>query len=165
MTKTNSILGSAALTLLVVAAVLVGCGEHHDQAGAAKPHKHEHKPPHGGTPVVLGHEEYHVELVLDAVGGTLTGFVMDGELENFVRISAPSFVIRLNSPRPEKSLVFQAVPNLSTGETVGDTSQFEAHADWLKTTPTFDAVLPLLTVRTKTYTNVVFNFPKGNDHD
>ena len=57
------------------------------------------------------------------------------------------------------------MPNPASGETVGDTSQFEAQADWLRTTPTLDAVLPLLTVRTKTYTDVAFNFPKGNDHD
>lgn len=150
---------------MVAVAVLAGCGEHHNQADAANPQKHEHKPPHGGTPVVLGREEFHLELALDAVGGKLTCFVMDGEMENFVRISAPSFDLRLDSPKLEKPLVFQAVPNKATGETVGDTSQFEAHADWLKTTPTFDAVLPLLTVRTRTYTNVVFNFPKGNDND
>jgi len=35
--------------------------------------------------------------------------------------------------------------------------------DWLKATPEFDAVLKEITVRTKTYTNVAFNFPKGAD--
>lgn len=165
MTKTDPIKALSIPASLLVAVALAGCGEHRDQTDAAKPHKHEHKPPHGGTPVVLGREEFHVELILDAVGGKLTGFVMDGEMENFVRINAPSFVINLETPKPQKSLLFQAVPNPATGETVGDTSQFEAHADWLKTTPTFDAVLPSLTVRTKTYTNVSFNFPKGNDND
>jgi len=150
--------------VLALAVALNGCGKHPDQA-AATPHKHEHKPPHGGTPVVLGHEEFHVEFVRDTAAGKLTAFVMDGELENFVRVSAASFVIRLNTPRSEKSLVFQAVPNSASGETVGDTSQFEAQADWLKTTPTFDAVLLALTVRALTYTNVAFNFPKGNDTD
>ena len=165
MTKTDPFRVLSIPASIVVAVLLAGCGEHRDQTDAAKPHKHEHTPPHGGTPVVLGHEEFHLELVLDAVGGRLTGFVLDGEMENFVRISAPSFVIRLDTPKTQGPLVFQAVPNLATGETVGDTSQFEARADWLKSTPTFDAVLPALTVRTKTYTNVVFNFPKGNDND
>lgn len=150
--------------VLALAVALSGCGKHPDQA-AATPHKHEHKPPHGGTPVVLGHEEYHLEFVLDAAAGKLTAFVMDGELETFVRIRAPSFAIRLAAPKSERSLIFQAVPNSASGETVGDTSQFEAQADWLKTTPTFDAVPPSLTVRAKTYVNVTFNFPKGNDTD
>ena len=150
---------------LVLAAVLAGCGGHPDQADAAKHHKHEHRPPHGGSAVVLGQEEFHIELARDAAAGRLPAYVMDGELENFVRVGMTSFVIRLDTPRSERSLMFQAVPNPASGETVGDTSQFEAQADWLRTTPTLDAVLPLLTVRTKTYTDVAFNFPKGNDHD
>ena len=47
-------------------------------------------PPHGGTPVVLGNEAYHLELVVDAASGTLQVYVLDGEMENFVRVSAPS---------------------------------------------------------------------------
>ena len=42
---------------------------------------------------------------------------------------------------------------------------FETQADWLKSQPTFDAVLKQLTVRGNTYSNVAFNFPKGNDAD
>ncbi len=47
----------------------------------------------------------------------------------------------------------------------GVTSLFEAQADWLKTTATFDAVIKELLVRTKAYRDVPFNFPKGNDTD
>ncbi len=154
---------SCLLTVLLAAAVLTGCGDHSDRPVAGKPHKHEHKPPHGGTPVVLGSEEYHLELVLDPMAGRLTAFVMDGELENFVRLPVPSFVV--NVTEPARGLVFQAVPNPASGEKIGDTSQFDAQADWLKTTTNFDAVLPSLTVRSKTYTNVSFNFPEGNDTD
>jgi hypothetical protein len=126
-------------------------------------HHHEHKPPHGGAPVELGEEENHVEFVLNAPNGKLQAFVMDGELENFVRIAAPSLEIAAQvSGQPEK-LVLQPVANNATGEKVGDTSLFEARADWLKTTPTFDAVLKEITVHGKTYTNIAFNFPKGSD--
>ena len=58
---------------------------------------------------------------------------------------------------------FKPSANTATGEKVGDTSQFEAQADWLKTTDTFDGVIKELTVRTKTYKDVKFNFPKGSD--
>jgi len=128
------------------------------------PH-HEHKPPHHGTPVVLGKEEYHVELVLDAPTGRLQAYIMDGELEAFVRVPAQSFAVAAMLGGKEEVLTFEAIGNNATGERVGDTALFEARADWLKTNATFDAVLRQLTVRGTTYENVAFNFPKGNDLD
>jgi hypothetical protein len=115
--------------------------------------------------VELGEEEYHVELVLDAAAGKIQAYVMDGELENFVRIAVPSFDVTAKLPDKEEVLSFKAVPNSATGEKVGDTSEFETTAEWLKQVKTFDAVLKSLTVKSKTYTNVTFNFPKGNDKD
>jgi hypothetical protein len=126
-------------------------------------HHHEHKPPHGGAPVELGEEVNHVEFVLDAPDGKLQAFVMDGELENFVRIDAPSLEIAAQISGHEEKLILLPVANNATGEKVGDTSLFEAQSEWLKTTPTFDAILKEITVHGKTYTNIVFNFPKGSD--
>jgi hypothetical protein len=150
----------------LVLLVLCGCGKETalEQKGKT-PAKHEHKPPHGGTPVVLGHEEYHVELVLEAATGTMQAYVMNGELEEFVRVSAPSFEVAAQRAGGEETLVFKAVPNRATGETVGDTSFFTAQAEWLKTAKTFDAVLKELKVQGSVYQNVAFNFPKGNDTD
>ena len=113
----------------------------------------------------MGEEEYHVELVLDASAGKLQAFILDGELENFVRIPEASFEITARLPGREEVLTLKAVANRATGETVGDTALFEAQADWLKTTPAFDAVIKELTVRGNKYQNIVFNFPKGNDTD
>jgi hypothetical protein len=147
-------------------ALLAGCGE--NKTTAPNPnvaHKHEHKPPHGGAPVVLGDEEYHVELVLDAPAGKLDAYVFDGELENFTRVTAASFDVTAKLPGRDEVLSFKAVPNNATGEKIGDTALFEAQADWLKTATTFDAVLKELTVKGKSYQNVAFNFPKGNDRD
>jgi hypothetical protein len=157
---------TVAIGLLLAFGLFAGCG-HQDSSGGGPQtvHKHEHKPPHGGTPVELGHEEYHVELVLDLAEGKLRAYVMDGELENFVRIKADSLEIdaRLaNGPQP---LIFKPVANQATGETVGDTSLFETQADWLKTTNSFDASLKEISVRGTTYRDVQFNFPKGNDQD
>ena len=128
-------------------------------------HRHEHKPPHHGTPVVLGKEEYHVELVLDASAGRLQAYIMDGELENFVRVPADSFAVAAMLGGKEEVLMFKAVTNNATGEKVGDTSLFEAQADWLKTNATFDGVLRQLNVHGTTYRNITFNFPKGNETD
>jgi hypothetical protein len=132
---------------------------------AQVPPKHEHKPPHGGTPVVLGHEEYHVELVLDAAAGAMEAYVLDGEMEEFVRVPTASFEVTARLPGGEQTLVFNAVSNRATGETVGDTSFFTAQAGWLKTAKNFDALLKELKVKGNVYQNVAFNFPKGNDTD
>jgi hypothetical protein len=152
------------LCVALVGALLFGCSKT-DTVPAAKEtaHHHEHKPPHGGTPMELGEEEYHVEFVLDASVCKLQAFVMDGELEKFVRIAAPSLEVTAKVSGREEKLIFQPVANNATGEKVGDTSLFEAQADWLKTTLVFDAVLKEITVLGKTYTNVSFNFPKGSD--
>ena len=132
---------------------------------AAPAAKHEHHAPHDGTPVVLGDEVYHLELVLDAANGKLQAFVLDGEMENFVRITAASFDVTATVDGEKRSLVFQAVADPATGEKVGDTALFEAQADWLKATRKFDAVLASLTIRGSTFAAVPFNFPLGNDHD
>ena len=149
-----------ALTLAVTVTALAGCGERKEKASADAPHLHVDVPPHGGTPVALG-DEYQIEWVLDASVGKLQAYILDGEMENFVRIAPPSFDLRAKLPDHEADLHFKAVANSATGEKVGSTSLFEAGADWLKTNKTFDAVLPEINVEGTVYTNIAFNFPKG----
>lgn len=149
---------------------LSACGkpEHPHDHGTAKalaPAKHEHHAPHDGTAVVLGDEIYHLELVLDAAAGKLQAYVLDGEMENFIRCPAPSFEVIATVNGEKRPLLFQAVADAATGEKVGDTALYETQADWLKSTPKFDAVLTALTVRGTPFTAVRFNFPLGNDHD
>lgn len=153
--------------LLMASLVLfTACSRQSESVAAdAKPAKHEHHPPHGGTPVVLGDEVYHVELVLDAAAGKLQAYVLDGELENFIRSASPSVEVAAVVGGETKTLVFTPVANAATGETAGDTSLFEAQADWLKTTREFDAVLKEITVRGTAFKDVKFNYPKGNDED
>lgn len=154
-----------ALLLFVPLAFTTSCSKPPATSANAKPPKHEHHPPHGGTPVVLGDEVYHIELVRDAAAGKLQAYILDGEMENFIRSSVPSFEIDAVVNGSPQTLVLNAVANSATGETVGDSSLFEAQADWLKTTNDFDAVLKSITIRGSTFTNVKFNFPKGNDTD
>jgi hypothetical protein len=161
---------NARLALILLAAALpaafaAGCSRTPPSAASGQPHKHEHRPPHGGTPVVLGDEAYHIELVLDSSAGTLQAFVLDGEMENFIRSAAPSVEIVADVGGEPRTLVLAAVANPATGETVGDSALFEAQADWLRSAREFDAVLKSVTIRGTTFTNVRFNFPKGNDTD
>ena len=158
--------------LPLVAALLVGlsaCSKSEPSAArapaSATPAKHQHHPPHGGTPVVLGAEAYHLELVRDADTGRLSAYVLDGEMENFIRIAAPTLELSLTTAGAPPKLTLAAVANSATGEKVGDTSLFEAQADWLKTTATFDATLATIEIRGTSFTAVAFNFPKGTDKD
>lgn len=142
-----------------------GCGRKTTPTTGASDaaHSHEHHAPHGGTPVVLGDEAFHLEFVRAGTAGKMSAYVLDGELENFIRIPASEFVVVATLSGAPQTLTFHAVPNPATGETVGDTSLFETQADWLKTTPEFDAVLSSITVRGSTFQDVKFNFPKGNE--
>ena len=151
------------LLLLVPLLGAAGCGR--SAPAASAPPKHEHKPPHGGTPVVLGDEAYHLEFVRDAATGRLSAYVFDGELENFIRSAVPSITLVATVHGAPQTLVLAAVPNPATGETVGDTALFSGQAAWLETTPEFDAVLSGIAIRGTTFANVKFNFPRGNDTD
>jgi hypothetical protein len=113
----------------------------------------------------LGDEAYHVELVLDRQAGTLRAYLLDGEMENFVRSPAPMIEITATTGGAARDLVLRPVPNPVTGETVGDTSLFEAQADWLAAVGDFDGVIRSVAIRGSTYTDIRFNFPRGNDAD
>ena len=154
------------LLFVIVASLSVGCREARKaEATTEQPHKHEHKPPHGGTPVVLGDEEYHLELVLDAASGRLQAYVLDAHMDQFTRLTNETFTVTAQWKNRTETLLFKAVTSTATGEKVGDTALFEAQADWLKTATNFDAVIVALPLRGSRFEGVSFNFPKGNDAD
>jgi hypothetical protein len=141
-----------------------GCGKAPEPPpDTSEAHMHHHHAPHAGTVVALGDEEYHVELVLDQATGKLQAYMLDSELENFVRSSSASIEITATVAGAPASVTLAAVANPETGETVGDTSLFEGEAAWLRARPQFDAVLKSVVVRGASYTDVKFGFPKGNE--
>jgi hypothetical protein len=155
------------LALAAGLCLAVACGEKKVEpivAGKVE-HPHEHVAPHGGTPVELGAEEYHLEWVRDAAEGKLLAYVLDGEMENFIRIPAETIELTVKRAGQDELLVLKAVASAATGEKVGDTSLFSAQADWLKTTPSFDGILKQISIRGHTYERVSFSFPKGIDAD
>ena len=151
---------SALLTFLVLAA----CSEPETPAAAiaAAGANHRHVAPRGGTPVVLGREACHLEFVLDPVAGKLSVYVLDGKMGKIIRVKAATFEFAGGLDGGGRLLPLHAVPNAATGETVGDTSQFEAQAHWLKTAATFDARLTGLEIRGPNYT-AGLNYPRGHD--
>ena len=128
--------------------------------GIMSSHGHVHIPPHGGFPVILGNEVFHLEFVLDSSAGSLTAYVLDGHMDRFVRIEAPEFSVAATAIGTNQTLLFRAVANSATGETVGQTAQFSAQADWLKTTRQFAGTIPEINIRGRSFTNVVFQFQK-----
>ena len=141
---------------------LAACGPRSGADAGSGGGQHRHDPPHGGTGVELGDEEYHLEFVRDAAPGKMQAYVLDAHMENFVRVSTGSFTVSAKRGDGGETLAFMAVGSNATGETIDDTSLFEANADWLKTNNNFDAVLKELTIKGRRYENVAFNFPKGN---
>jgi hypothetical protein len=123
---------------------------------------HHHHAPHGGTVVVLGQNEYHVELVVDDAIGGLQAYILDDDLENFVRSTSASITFEATAHGSTHEVTLAAVANSETGETVGDTALFSGGAEWLKATPQFDGMLKSIAVRGTTYSDVKFNFPKGS---
>ena len=153
------------LPRLALAGILIAsssCSDPSDPARVVKA-KHAYHAPHGGTIVRLGREEYHLEFVRDAAAGKLTAYLLDFEAQDAIRSRAESFDLVATVGAEKRPLTFKAVPNSAAGETNADASRFEAHAEWLKTTPRFDAELSQLKIRNTIFLRVPFNFPKGNE--
>lgn len=100
-----------------------------------------------------------MEFVLDPAAGKLTAYLLAPHMSGFVRVPQTSFEVAARVAGRDELLQFQAVATPATGETVGDTSQFEARADWLKGRVAFDGVLKEITLKGSKYSNVAFKFP------
>jgi hypothetical protein len=141
---------------------LAGCGKSDDDAAGHHDAHHGHQPKNGGELIEVGGHEFNLELKREGDSGKLTAWVLDAHAENYVRIPAPSFELALTTPAGTPPLVFHAVANAASGETVGDTAQFEARAEWLKTTAKFSGQVKTLTLRGKTFTNLPVEFPAAH---
>lgn len=129
-----------ALFLALAGAVcpLTGCGgghdpEHgdghdHDHADDASTggHGHVHVAPHGGVLVPLGEESAHVELLLE--GDLLTAWLLDAEAEKPLRSAQDALAMTIVTDEGAVDVRLEPVASALTGETVGDTSQFQTTA-------------------------------------
>lgn len=108
--------------------------------------------------MALGDER--IEFVRDRAGGRLDAYVLDDDLERFVRIGAAAFGLTA-SQDPSLRLELRAVANPATGETVGDTACFSGQADWLKSDAALDLRLTRVEIRGRTYSDVPVRLPAG----
>lgn len=156
--------------ILAATSAHVSCeikGEHsheHGETHETDAH-HEHVAPHGGTLVVFGDEFAHIEFVLDQTTGELTGYVLDGEAEKSVRLSQKTIELKVHREDVESDFTLQlsAIANVLTGETEGDTSQFEAQSDALRGASEFHAEIVSIEVMGQMFTHIDFEFPEGNE--
>lgn len=155
-------LNFAALTLLASCSVENDPSDasNHNNHAKSPIHKHQHVPPHGGAVVVLGEELYHLEFVLDEESASLHCYVLDGHMENFIRIQDPKLILEVE---PNKTVVLTPVVRRATGESVGNTSHFSARLNWAKERKRFAAVLQEITIQGNRFENVAFRYPEGNE--
>ncbi|MEX0741305.1 MAG: hypothetical protein WD079_00815, partial [Phycisphaeraceae bacterium] len=173
------------LSMIFAALTLAGCGaaadDHADQAGHAQgphhdhdhdahnddhaDHGHQHDAPHGGALVAIGDHFAHLEAVLDPETGQLTLYILDGDVQRGVRVAHEQLQLTIHEVDGESAtfdLTLEPVASGLTGETVGDTSQFQATDDRLATAEQFTAELHSLTVRGQTIEALAIHYPDGN---
>jgi hypothetical protein len=144
------------LTALAAAAFLSGgCrGENsHSHDHHSHSHPHTHAAPHGGVLIPLGEEEFQLEFVLLPEDETLGVYVLDGHVENFIRVSHPPLQVTAGEDR---AFSLQPVASAATGETVENTSHFKARDPWFATNRSFSGMLKEITIRGKHYTQIPF---------
>lgn len=151
------------LALVSVAFFAAACSksDSHDHDKKSAHAGHARKAPHGGTLVEIGDHQFNLEFVLDAATGKISAYILDAHAENFVRSALPSFQAVATVGTEKRTLTFMPVAYAATGETVGDTSQFDATADWLKTTPTFTGEIDSINIRGAVFKDIDFAFPAG----
>jgi len=152
----------AVLAILGLVAALPSCGKQPPpQPAAAVPPHHEHKAPHGGALAELGEEYAHLEFVLDPATGTMTCYVLDGELENLIRIAQPKIEVTLTlgaaGHEVTLPLALDAVASELTKEKVGDCSTFAVTSEYaLKGVGTYRGKIAWVEVKGKRFENVEF---------
>lgn len=165
---------SKLIPLLAVICLTVGCHEAVDSHDHDHDHNHDGEeahshdtvpmPPHGGTPVVVADDEFHLELVLDAVEGRMLAYVLDGHLESYVPVAEEGFTLVARVGDEEHRLNLARVPDTSADAPSGESSLFRVESEWLKSVSTFKGSIPSITLNGKTYSSVSFEFPKGTRH-
>ena len=133
--------------------------------GQAAPH-HEHSAPHGGTLIRLGDEFAHIELVLELETGSIRAYVLDGSAERGVPVAQTALAIDVEPIRGDPFRIgLAAVPNVLTGEVVGNTSEFSGRSARLIGLEDFEGAIRELVVKGHSFRSVHFDFPEGNEHE
>jgi|SRR5579863_5012249 len=153
-------------------------------------HHHAEKGPHGGALVAIGHDDAHLEIVLDAESGKLTAYVLDGEAEKVISIKQKNLQLAITLEHdhdghdahekdeddkktdgdekkkdelPESTAVLMLAAVSPAAD--GSASEFAGQSDELKGVKEFEAALSSITVGDEHFQGVLFKYPEGNEHD
>jgi len=139
-------------------------GHDHDHDHDHGHHGHHHVAPHGGALHEIGDHFAHLEFLLDSDTGVLTMYVLDGEAENAIRLEHETIAITVVPDEGEPlTLQLDAVASVLTGETVGNSSQFQVQSDELIGASKLRGTLDVLAIRGHTVENVEIIYPEGNE--
>lgn len=144
----------------------VGGGHDHDHGHKEGHHHHAENGPHKGTLVVLNSHKNHLELVLDAETGKLTGYVLCDEAKDAVPIKQEEIVLGVALPGKDKDDLpepFEVKLSAVKPSETGEAAEFAGESEKLKGVKEFDAVLTSIKIGEKEEKEVKFNFPKGNE--
>ncbi len=147
----------------------------HDHDDHEHHHHHDAHGPHEGALVAIGHDDAHVEFVLDADSGTLKAYILDGEAKTPVAIKQKSLQVGVTLTKekdaddnegdiPHDAPIIVTLSAVSPSEG-GSATEYEGQADELKGAEKFAAVLTTITVNGKAFPNVAFKYPEGNEED
>ncbi len=147
------------ITLLIFIALLdIGCAKKTAETPAAPSARHVHKAPNGGTLVELGKHQFNLEFLFDETRGVLQAWVLNAHAERPVRGALAGFEVVARADGQTYQLQFKATDNPLTGETVGNTSLFEAPAEWLTAAKSFEGELMEISIQGTRFVDIVFNF-------
>ena len=142
--------------VLAALLLLAGCAKAPAPQPAAT-QEHAPKTPHGGQAVEVG--DFNLEAVIDPSKGSVEIYVLDDDLENFIRISQPQLKLVLTDQASTAELVLPAIASAATGETVGSTSYFAGESAWVRAHPHFHAVIEKVGIRGSDFSGVSFGYP------
>lgn len=148
--------------LMVCVSLGTGCRDSQRADGHSG---HTHEPPHGGTPVVVAEHKYNLELVRDGAAGLMQAYVLDDGFHDFVRVPETNFTVLANIEGRTERAEFMRVTNAMSPNPGDPSFQFAAQAEWLKTATNFEGMIPTITLKGGTFTNITFPFPKGTRHE
>jgi hypothetical protein len=145
-------------------------------------HHHAEKGPHEGALVAIGHDDAHLEIVLDAETGKLTAYVLDGEAAKPIAIKQKNLQLAITLEHdahekegddkqedqkkdevPESALTLTLAAVSPDAD--GKASEFSGQSDELKGAKEFEAALTSITVGDEQFKGVTFKYPEGNEHE
>lgn len=129
-------------------------------------HEHDHgDPPHHGTLIELGDEEYHAELVHDEKAKTVTVYILDSAAKKAVPIEAAEIVINLKHDGKPEQFPLKADPD--SGDPQGKSSRFVSKDAELAEDLDHKGANPQLAVQVagKSYVGKIAHEHEGHKHD